>query len=67
MKWLVAQTTEAKDTDIRCREAVDYLPGQSDLPDYLVNSLPELIEDGIDFKLVAKLLGQQIEPSSESR
>ena len=65
MKWLVAQTAEAKDADIRCREAVDNSIGQSDLPDYLVNSLPELIEDRVDFKLVAKLLGQQIEPSDE--
>ena len=65
IKWLARQITEGEEAEIKCREAVDYLLGQSDLPDYLADSLPELIVEGVNFGLVAKLLGQQKEPSSK--
>ena len=60
--WLIAQIPEEYD---EYRGVVDYLLGQSDLPDYLVDSLPDLLEEGVDFKLVAELLGQQKRLSEE--
>ena len=58
-QWLRAQITEGQDAAIRSSQVVDYLLGESDLPHYLVNSLPELIKKGVSFTLVAELLGQQ--------
>ena len=58
-QWLMAQITEGQDAVIRSSQVVDYLLGGSDLPHYLVNSLPELIKKGVSFTLVAELLDQQ--------
>ena len=58
-QWVMAQITEGQDAAIRSSQVVDYLLGESDLPHYLVNSLPELIKKGVSFTLVAELLGQQ--------
>ena len=63
--WLMTKIQERKDQPIEYEEAVNYLLSQSDLPNYLVNSLPELIEKGVPFELVTELLGQQSEPSDE--
>ena len=62
---LMAQIPDRQDAPIEYDKVVHYLLGQSDLPDYLVGSLPELIEEGVDPSLVAKLLGQQENPSNE--
>lgn len=58
-QWLMAQLTEGQEAAIRSSQVVDYLLGESDLPHYLVNSLPELIKKRVSFTLVADLLGQQ--------
>ena len=65
MKWLETHITKGKDKDIKYDEAVNYLLSQSDLPNYFVNSLPELTEMGIDFMQVAEILRQQKKPSDE--
>ncbi|KAM0801857.1 hypothetical protein BDR22DRAFT_847331 [Usnea florida] len=44
---------------------IDYLFGKTDLPKYLENSLPELTNKGVDFKLVGELLCQLNKPSNE--
>ena len=64
-EWLETQITKGKDKDIKYDEAVNYLLSQSDLPNYLVNSLPELTEMGIDFLLVTEILRQQKKLSDE--
>ena len=64
-KWLETHTTKGKDKNIKYDEAINYLLSQSDLPNYLVNSMPELTEMGIDFTLVAEILRQQKKPSDE--
>ena len=64
--WLMAQIPERENDPIKYNMAVDHLLGQSDLPDYLVNSLPELIGKGVASWLVAELLGRQKSPSNEA-
>ena len=64
-KWLEMHITKGKDKDIKYDEAINYLLSQSILPNYLVNSMPELIEMGIDFMLVAEILRQQKKLSDE--
>ena len=61
-KWLMAQIIEGDDED---RGVVDYLLGQSDLPDFIVNSLPDLVDKGVGFKKVAELLRQQTKANEE--
>lgn len=57
--WLRAQISEWKDAPQKYEEAVNYLLSGTDLPVYLVNSLPEIISEGADFNRVAELIGQQ--------
>ena len=64
-KWLETHITKEKDANIKYDEAINYLLSQSDLPNYLVNSMPELTEMGIDFMLVAEILRQQKKLSDE--
>ena len=64
-QWLMAQITEGQDAVIRSSQVVDYLLGGSDLPHYLMNSLPELIKKGVSFTLVAESLDQQRKPSNK--
>lgn len=65
INWLSAQIPERKDAPKKYEKTVNYLLSDTDLPDYLMNSLPELMFKGIGYRLIIKLIGQQRVLSNE--